>query len=320
MKILHLESENYPKEAMDMLSEIGDIDIVKCKSHIDLVEILELNHYEIVILSIGSFFDSKCFQLQKKLNFLVSPTTGLNHIDLISAKKNNVKIISLKGEYDFLSNIKSTAEHTWALLLSVIKKVNLASSLTSSGIWDRDKILPNDELDNKNLGIIGFGRLAKIVLKYAEAFNMKVFANDIDDEKFDLDHLKYKHSLRTVLTKSDYLLLMISYKESNINFMNSEKFSIMKDQSFFINTSRGEMVNENDLLENLKSGKLKGAALDVLHNDSNWSQNIEGSHDLIKYSKEHNNLIITPHIGGYGNDSIRKTRIFIVKKLIKHII
>ena len=73
MKILHLESENYPKEAMDMLSEIGDIDIFKCKSHSDLVKILELNHYEIVILSIGSFFDSKCFQLQKKIKLFGKP-------------------------------------------------------------------------------------------------------------------------------------------------------------------------------------------------------------------------------------------------------
>lgn len=319
MKILHLESENYPKQAMDMLSKIGDIDCIKCKSNIDLVSILELHDYNIIILSIGSFFDSKCFQLQKKLNFLVSPTTGLNHIDLISAKKNNVKIISLKGDYDFLSNIKSTAEHTWALLLSLIKKVNLASNLTKSGIWDRDRVLPNDELDNKNLGIIGFGRLAKIISRYAEAFNMKVLAYDIDDEKFGLDYLKYKKSLNSVLSNSNYLLLMISYTESNINFMNSDKFSKMKNKSYFINTSRGEMVNEHDLLENLRSGNLKGAALDVLHNDSNWSQNIEGSHDLIKYANNNNNLIITPHIGGYGIDSIKNTRIYIIKKLIKSI-
>ena len=296
-----------------------DQDCIKCRSSLDLIRILELQDYNIIILSIGSFFDSKCFQLQKKLNFLVSPTTGLNHIDLISAKKNNVKIISLKGDYDFLSNIKSTAEHTWALLLSLIKKVNLASNLTKSGLWDRDRVLPNDELDNKNLGIIGFGRLAKIISRYAEAFNMKVLAYDIDDEKFGLDYLMYKKSLNSVLRNSNYLLLMISYTESNINFMNSDKFSKMKNQSYFINTSRGEMVNEHDLLENLRSGKLKGAALDVLHNDSNWSQNIEGSHNLIKYANNHNNLIITPHIGGYGIDSIRNTRIYIIKKLIKFI-
>ena len=109
MKILHLESYNYPNQSMDLLRKIGSVDCIKCKSNLELIKILELKEYDIIILSLGLFFDSKCFRLQNKLRYLVSPTTGLNHIDLISAKKNNVKIISLKGDYDFLSNIKSTA-------------------------------------------------------------------------------------------------------------------------------------------------------------------------------------------------------------------
>ena len=313
MKILHLEYENYPKEAMDVLKKIGKVDCIKCKSNLELYKILEHIKYDIIIISIGLEFDLKCFHLQKELKFLVSPTTGLNHIDLISADKYNVNVISLKGDFDFLSSIKSTAEHTWALLMSLVKKLNLSSSLTTAGIWDRDRVLPNDELDNKKLGIIGFGRLAKIVSVYAEAFNMEILAYDIDENKFDKNHLKYKKSLDEVLSKSDYLFLMISYSKSNINFMNSKKFFKMKNNSYFINTSRGEMVNEKDLLENLNSGKLKGVGLDVLKNDSNWSKKINGSYDLINYSQNNSNLIITPHIGGYGIDSINNTRIYIIK-------
>lgn len=320
MKILHLEYKNYPKQAMDVLKSIGKVDTIECKSNIELYKILSKFQYDIIIISIGLKFDLNCFQLQKNLKFLVSPTTGLNHIDLKSAEYHKVKVISLKGDFKFLSSIKSTAEHTWSLLLSLVKKINLASGLTSSGVWDRDRIMPNDELDNKNLGIIGFGRLAKIVSVYAEAFNMNILAHDIDDNKFHENHLKYKHNLDDVLSNSDYLLLMISYSESNIDFMNSEKFSKMKENSYFINTSRGEMVNEEDLLENLNSRKLKGAGLDVLKNDSNWSRKIDGSQDLINYSKKNNNLIITPHIGGYGIDSINNTRIYIVDKLKKEIV
>ena len=320
MRILHLEHENYPKEAMGILKKIGKVDCIKCKSNLDLYKILEEVKYNIIIISIGLEFDLKCFHLQKELKFLVSPTTGLNHIDLISANKYKVKVISLKGDFGFLSSIKSTAEHTWALLLSLVKKVKLASGLTSSGVWDRDRILPNDELDNKNLGIIGFGRLAKIVSVYAEAFNMNILAHDIDKNKFGIEHLKYQKSLDDVLSKSDYLFLMISYSDSNINFMDSEKFLKMKNNSYFINTSRGEMVNEKDLLENLSSGKLKGVGLDVLKNDSNWSKKINGSHDLVNYSQNNSNLIITPHIGGYGIDSINNTRNYIINKLKKELI
>jgi D-3-phosphoglycerate dehydrogenase len=109
---------------------------------------------------------------------------------------------------------------------------------------------------------------------------------------------------------------MISFSPENINFMSEEKFSQMKSGAYFINTSRGELVNENDLLFNLETGHLKGAGIDVLWEDSKWANKIEGSHELLDYARKNTNLIITPHMGGYGIESISKTREFVTQKFI----
>jgi D-3-phosphoglycerate dehydrogenase len=90
----------------------------------------------------------------------------------------------------------------------------------------------------------------------------------------------------------------------------------MKAGAWLINTARGEVVDEAALLQALQSGHLAGAALDVLDEDSVWERRAPADHPLIRYAREHDNLLLTPHMGGYGRDSIRKTRRFLVEKFI----
>jgi D-3-phosphoglycerate dehydrogenase len=112
------------------------------------------------------------------------------------------------------------------------------------------------------------------------------------------------------------VVLLISWSEANTDFMDAEKFGQMKEGAYFINTARGELVNEEALLHALQSKKVKGAAVDVLWDDSSWSTHAQGSSALLKYQREYSNLLITPHMGGYGKDSIAKTRNFVTNKFI----
>ena len=91
----------------------------------------------------------------------------------------------------------------------------------------------------------------------------------------------------------------------------------MKPGSIFINTSRGELLEENELLHSLENGSLSGVAIDVMDGDSVWEKRIPSSNALVEYSRHHSNLIITPHIAGYGRESILKTRKFISAKFLK---
>jgi D-3-phosphoglycerate dehydrogenase len=314
MRILHLEFNSYPESAILQLKKLGNVKEGFCNSQKELYAELSNEQFDVIFTRLGVYFDSKCFELQNQLRFLVTSTTGLNHIDLESAKKFNVKVISLKGEFEFLSNIRSTAEHTWALLLACIRQFRGAIQSTMEGNWNRIPYL-SDELDGKTLGIIGYGRLGKIVAGYGLAFNMKVMVHDHNFINPTPSGI-LADSLDNVLHHADYLLLMISFSPENINFMSEEKFSQMKSGAYFINTSRGELVNENDLLFNLETGHLKGAGIDVLWEDSKWANKIEGSHELLDYARKNTNLIITPHMGGYGIESISKTREFVTQKFI----
>jgi D-3-phosphoglycerate dehydrogenase len=313
MKILHLEAENYSESSLSELRKLGEIDCLNPINEQELDEYLNQKKYNILIVSIGFLFDSKRLKNQTQLKYIVSPTTGLNHLDLKYCEKVGIKIISLKGEDEFLSTITSTAEHTWSLLLALTRNVISANQHVKNGGWNRTLFL-GSELYGKTIGIIGYGRLGKIISKYAAAFGMKKVVYDISKEKVPVSLYK---ELDTLLSISDVIVLLASYSKENTDLIGIDEIKKLKPGCFFINTSRGEMVDETALIYGLKKGIIKAAAIDVLKEDSNWKTNTPPKNKVLDYSIKQNNLLITPHIGGYGETSIRRTREFIIKKLLK---
>jgi|688.fasta_scaffold138618_3 D-3-phosphoglycerate dehydrogenase len=320
MKILHLEQFQYPRETLNLLQENHEIYFFECNSQESLYKHLKTQKYNAIFTRLGLNIDRKCIELQKEtLKYIITPTTGLNHIDTDYASELSVLILSLKGEVDFLSNVKSTAEHTWGLLLMLIRNLKDATESVKCFKWGRQNFL-SDELSEKCLGIIGYGRLGKIIARYGVAFGMKVKVFDINKNAVNNLPLGIEYfDLYEVLSKSDFIVLLINYEIENIKFIGKTEFEKMKFGAYFINTSRGELVDETALLDSLNSGKLKGAALDVLHGDSTWTEKIDTDNILVRYAAQNNNLIITPHIGGYGINSIYKTRKFITQKFFNSI-
>lgn len=319
-QILHLEAYNYPSSALQKLQVLGNLVSVNISSQTELDTLLSEKSFDYIFTTIGYYLGKENLQSQLALKAIITPTTGLNHLDLDYLNYRNIKIISLKGEVDILRSVQSTAEHTWALLLSLIRNISKATLSVKQGSWDR-AVLLCDELNTKTLGIIGFGRLGNIISEYAKAFSMKTMITDISEESLNNAIAKGVEvvDLSALLAKSDYILLMASYSKENENLINEESFSIMKQTAYFINTSRGEMVDEEALLKALKTKKIKGAALDVLRDDSSWKLHVPKNHPLIEYASLEDNLLITPHIGGYGKVSIEKTREFITRKFIEKI-
>lgn len=315
MKILHLEYDQYPPEATRLLAEQHVVEAFTCATQDELYQKLAADQYAVIFTRLGLMLDQRCMDLQPGLRYIVTSTTGLNHIDTTAAQSKNILVISLKGEAEFLANVKSTAEHTWGLLLSLIRQLPAAFTSVAQGNWDRAPFL-SDELDEKKIGIIGYGRLGKIVARYAKAFGMTVLVHDHTPAHYQGDAVVTPCSLDALLTQADVVVLLISWNEVNNNFMDSEKFSRMKPGSYFINTARGELVDEAALLHALESGTINGAAVDVLWNDSAWSARTGGSEALLNYQRTHSNLFITPHMGGYGKDSIAKTRTFVTNKFL----
>lgn len=123
------------------------------------------------MLRLGHFIDASFFK-DTQLRFVLTPTTGLDHIDLVAAQQENVETISLKGQTGFLEQIPSTAEHSWALMLSLLRKIPAAHQDVMRGNWDRDAFKSRN-LNALSLGILGFGRVGKQIAEYAKAFGMQ---------------------------------------------------------------------------------------------------------------------------------------------------
>lgn len=220
-----------------------------------------------------------------------SPTTGTDHIDLEALEKRGIKLISLQGERKFLNNITSTAEHTFGLILSLLRDYPRAFN-------GRDWRPLGQKLSGKTLGIIGCkGRIGKQMKRIAKGFGMKVIGVD-----------KKHGSWLELLARSDIVTVHIPLA-GNEGFINYSHFAHMKPEAYFINTSRSGVVQKGHLLQALKDGKIKGAAMDFTDDP-----------DLVKHAENSHNLILTDHIGGNTREDRAKTDEFIIHKMKKCLI
>jgi D-3-phosphoglycerate dehydrogenase / 2-oxoglutarate reductase len=272
-----------------------------------------IHQYDGVIVRLGIKLDKNLLMKAKSLSFIATPTTGLNHIDLNFSKKNKIRIISLKNEKRFLKTITPTAELTFGLMINLMRNIIPCQRKVKKNIWNRNLFI-GEELKNKRLGVIGLGRLGGQVAKTGCIFGMEI--GYFDPYKKNKKYLKF-NSLKSILKWADIITIHVHLNKQTENMINQNFFKNCNKGLYLINTSRGEIINESYLLEALKKNKIKGAALDVLSGELN-PKSIKNN-KLINYCKNHDNLIITPHIGGATKESMRKTEEFIANKIISEI-
>ena len=309
IKILNAESRDYSKEAESILLSLGTLK----KSNLNRKSLIKLiPEYDALIVRLGNHIDKEIIDAAENLNVIVTATTGLNHIDVKYAQKENIKILSLKGEYEFLKNISATAEHTMGLLLSLLRNIPSASQSVKTSKWDRN-LYKGREIEGKTFGILGYGRIGIKVAKYAKAFGAKIIVYDIKKIAPEQEDIVVAKTIDELLGNCDILSIHLPFDASTHQLITKSQTNKMSETSILINTSRGEIINEMDLLESLNSSRISGAALDVLTNEH--MVNTKHSNPLIEYAKTHDNLIITPHIGGATYESMHKTEIFMAHKL-----
>jgi D-3-phosphoglycerate dehydrogenase len=314
MLILNLEPDRFSKKAESIIRKVSDYEVLEKSDDNQSIQ-NKIRQADIIITRLGRKIDKQFITDAKKLKVIVSATTGLNHIDLVEANRRRIKVISLRGEISFLQDITSTAEFTISLILEYYRNTGRSFNHVLSGSkWNRD-MFRGEQLSGKSIGIIGMGRLGNIVASYAKAFRMIVFYSDIKEGELGLDSYYQRLCLEDCLKKSDIVSLHANFSNSNVNFFNEDKFKLMKNDALFVNTSRGEMVDEAAMLSALQNKKIGGAALDVI-SDENDFINSSIDHPLIAYANKNKNLIITPHIGGASSDAMELTELFVIQKLI----
>ena len=308
--ILNTEPLNYSAEAHALLNQLGKV-VTKQMSRSQIID--ELNAYDVLIVRLAHQIDREIIDAAPNLRVIVTATTGLDHIDQKYARSRGITVLSLQGETTFLRSIRATAEHTWALLLGLLRHLVSASVAVHSGRWDRDAFRGH-ELCGKRLGLIGLGRIGAMVAHYGRAFGMDVGAYDpfINDWA---ENVWRAPALSDLLVRSDVLSLHVPLNAETTGMIGAPEMKLLPPGAVLINTSRGRIIDEAALLQALKSGQLAGAALDVITDERNTDQRI-GS-PLLTYARKCKNLLITPHIGGATYESMAKTEVFMARKLLK---
>ena len=288
------ESQEYSKKALELYAKNGNLYLEKGIKD-ELVDIL--------VVRLGNYLDSNFLDRFTRLSYIISPTTGLTHIDNDYCLSRNIKIISLNNIKNEIKSVSSTAELTLGLIIAITRRIPQAVNDVNNGNWNRDKF-KSFQLKDKQLGIIGYGRIGQMVGSYAEALGMKVgyFDKNKNLEIKNKTTSATKMTLSKILATSDILSLHIDSSQNNNNFLNFEKLNQLKKGALLINTARGNLVDESKIIHLLKENTLSGYAADVI----NFEEDFSPKSPIISNMKKLN-IIITPHIGGCTKEAMHLT-------------
>ncbi len=314
-RVLVCDADRYPSDVLKLLRSKFIVLESVAHDRKSLSDEIVNNQIEILFCNLSTKIDAPLIDRAMNLRFVVSPTTGLSHVDLEYLKLRGITCVFLGHVKQEISSVFATAELAWALLLAVARKVTLADTSTRHGEWHRQNLF-GISLSNKVIGIVGFGRLGRQVSNYALAFGMKVLAYDIDDGAFvDLREGVTRSQLEFLLSNSDFVSVHVALTEQSKNLISRERVGYLKSGAVLINTSRGEVVDETALVEAIESGKLFGVGVDVLESESDRDFAASNS-KLVKASKGGFNVVVTPHIGGWTDDAVQVTRWAITKEFL----
>lgn len=312
IRILNAEPLNYHDQPRRVLQSLGQLD----ELYLNRAELLDqVADYDALIVRLGFQVDREVIDAAPRLKAIVTATTGLDHIDLAYAEARGVKVLSLRGEYEFLRSIPATAEHTWGLLLALLRQIPWAYQSVLEGDWIRDRFRGHD-LNGKRLGIVGLGRIGQKVARYGLTFGMQVYAYTIPPA-FEIPEVTLCPSLPDLLQQSDVLSLHVPLNSETEGLIGARELALLPHGAVLVNTARGAILVEAALLEALQQGKLAGAALDVLAEER--EQSPAGREALLAYAQNHTNLLITPHIGGATAESMCATELFMANKLKRYL-
>ena len=303
MKILITEPDYFPKDLQKELENYGTV-VAKKMKHEELVA--NVKDVDVLLVRVETSVNKEVLDNAEKLKLIGSMTTGLDHVDIEGTRQKGIELINFPGYAT-----SSTAQYVFTLILNMMRKVPWAFEHFKDEKWERHKFLGR-ELTGKTLGVIGFGRIGSTVGKYAKSFGMNVIFYDPYVKKEVLSNVEAEQvdSVDKIIEQSDIITLHTFLSNETRGMFDKEAFSKMKNSAILVNTSRGEIVNDNDLVTALRTGEISGAALDVFSEEP-----LPVPNNLINYAREKDNLLLTPHLAGSTSESIESAAKFMVEKI-----
>jgi len=268
----------------------------------------KIENYDGVIIRSRIPLDKNFLERAKNLKFIARVGAGMENIDIPVAEKLGIQLInSPEGNRD------SVAEHVVGMLLVLMNRLFIASQEVKNGIWLREENR-GDELLGKTVGLIGYGNMGKATAKRLSGFGCTVIFHDILPGLSD--EYATQVSLEELKDRAEVLSLHIPLTEESYYLIDGSFISEMKNDFYFINTARGKNVETKSLVEAMRSGRVKGACLDVLEYEKSSFENLETENEDLKYLLESEKAIVTPHIAGWTHQSKEKLAQVIADKII----
>lgn len=295
MKVLICD--NMQKACIEILKSEGfEVDEKTGLKEDEIVSII--GDYSAVIVRSATKITSKIIDAASSLKFIGRAGSGVDTIDVPAATAKGIKVMNVPG-----GNSIAVAELVVGLMLSMIRFIPQSCKDLKDGRWEKKKYM-GFELYKKTLGIIGIGKIGSEVAKRCKAFDMKVIAYDpiVDQTKdFGVELVDFE----TLLKNSDFISVHVPGGPKTKNLLSDKEFSLCKDDVFIINCARGGIINEEDALKNLNSGKIAGLALDV------FTKEPPEANSLIS----HPNVVVTPHLGASTKEAQERVAIAIADQI-----
>lgn len=247
---------------------------------------------------------SKLIEHMDSMEVVGRAGAGVDNIDIDAATRKGIIVMNTPG-----GNTISTAEHTFTMLLSLCRNIAQADASIKAGKWDR-KIFKGTEVYGKTLGIFGLGKIGREVAARAKAFGMSVIGYDpILSEDMAAKLGITLTDIESIYKNSDFITVHVPLDSQTQNLLCKETFELCKDGVKIVNCARGGIINEDDLVEALNSGKVSGAALDVYVQEPP-----DFTHPLFSHPK----VITTPHLGANTDEAQEKVAIQIAEQMIEY--
>ena len=302
MKILCLTPIKHLNGIYEYLESFGDVDYKPdIRNDVDF-EFINISKYDVIFCNPNKQNYKLDEYILKHFNgTILTASTGLNHIDIDYCNEKGIKVMSHKEDMDLLNELPSTSELAFGLMLSILRNIPSSFEDVKVGGWDYDMHMGH-QLNGKTIGIIGYGRLGKMMQTFCNAFGMNVKI---------YDPYKGFNEFDTLVNQSDIISLHVHANDETRHMINKKILVKMKNNSYIVNTSRGEIVNEHDIVDALRSGKLKGYATDVIEDEYGDRHNSP----ILNGVKKGLNIIVTPHVGGMTWEGQQKAYMWSISKL-----
>ena len=300
-----------PPDAVRAVHAAGVFDVVAVPPERDALASALVRATAFLDASMKVRIDAAMIAAAPDLKVVTTATTGADHIDAVALTARGIPLMTLAGQIEVLSQLTAAAEHSWLLLMACARQLRAAVGHVLEGGWNRVEF-PGLMLRNRRLGLVGCGRIGQCMARYGRAFDMDVVGVDpaIDPWPEGLTRI----DLEGLFETSDCISVHVPLNDATRGLVSAPLLARVRPGAIIVNTSRGEIVDEAALLHGLRAGRIGAAGLDVLTGEPDIAD-----HPLRAYARAHDNLVITPHIGGFSPDAVAIAVEFAARRAAAHL-